>query len=259
MWPIFIINLDRAQDRLRVSERLMREAGLDFVRVGACDGTRLSRAAVEAHVGPTPPPFAKRPMTAPEVACFISHRTVWERVARSEWPGAVILEDDFEFGPDFKHLLSSISEAPPDWDILKFYSNKPKRLLAASSLAGRYRIGVPRVLPMSTVAYAITRPAAAALAGCCPPFRRPVDLYLKHWWEHGGCVKLVMPAPVGRRHDHLETSAIRPAPASGALLSRFVRNILYQLAFKLNTARHAARRPMHARWVDEGTGQGDVR
>ena len=92
---------------------------------------------------------------------------------------------------------------------------------------------------MSTIAYAITRPAAANLSKMSIPFRRPVDLFIKHWWEHGACVKLVMPSPVDRRHDHLASSEIDPSRKDLSVsepLSRFIKNTLYQFAFKAKTS-----------------------
>lgn len=248
MWPIFVINLDRAQDRMIACEQQMRRAGLAFERVPACDWKSLGKSQVDACIASPAPPFAKRPLTPPEVACFISHRKLWGRIAAVEQAGAFIFEDDCQFEPRLRDLLAALSVGAPDWDVLKLYSNKHKRLFEPTSSVGQHRIGVPGVIPMSTVAYAITREAAANLYRTSFPFTRPVDLFLKHWWEHGACIKLVVPPPVGRREDHLETSEIRHGQTKGGPVSRFVRNTLYQLAFKINSARHASQRTRHRRW-----------
>ena len=254
MWPIFIINLDRSPERMAASERLMSEAGLTFERVPACDWRSLSQADIHRYVSCRPPRFAKRPVQPVEVACFLSHLTIWQRIAVGNSPGAFVFEDDFELASRCSEILSLISSRKPDWDMLKLYSNKAKTLTESAPLIGNYRVGNSKKLPMATLAYAITKPAAGRLANMAIPIGRPVDLFLKHWWEHSLCIKVMMPPPVQRRSDHLATSEIDPVRnkmARGNIFSRFYKNTLYQLAFEAKTALNSRWRPRHRRCFDE--------
>ena len=257
MWPIFIINLARSPERMAASETLMSEAGLFFERVPACDWRSLDQADMDRYVSRRPPRFAKRPIQPVEVACFLSHLTIWQRIAVGNSPGAFVFEDDFELAPRCSEIFSLISSREPDWDMLKLYSNKAKDLTEPATLVGNYRVGNSEKLPMATLAYAITRPAASRLANLAIPIRRPVDLFLKHWWEHGLCIKVMMPPPVRRRSDHLATSeidSVRKKMARGNLFSRFYKNTLYQLAFEAKTALNSRWRPRHRRCFDKENG-----
>jgi glycosyl transferase, family 25 len=258
MWPIFIINLDRAPERMATSERLMTNAGLTFERVPACDWRSLEQADLKRLVSPHPPAFAKRPILPVEVACFMSHLAIWRRVASGDAQGAIILEDDFTLVPGLHEILSRISSGEPDWDMLKLYSNKKKHLKQPVTLLDDYRVGNVDKLPMSTLSYAITKPAAECLANSTIPFRRPIDLFVKHWWEHGLCVKVMMPPPVQRRSDHRATSEIefvrRNMPQNN-LLSRFYKNALYHLAFKVGEVWNAGAQPRHRRCHDRKIGE----
>lgn len=253
MWPVFVINLDRMPERMAASSELMRRAGIPFERISACDYQQMTVRDLARVIAPHPPRFAKRAVTAAEAACFLSHRTVWERIAAGSSPGAFVFEDDFEFVPWIGDLLRDISKRPASWDMLKLYSDKTKTLRHVEFLASGERLGVPRIIPMSTLAYAITRPAAAHLAQCSIPFGRPVDLYIKHWWEHGCSVKLVQPSPVWRQASHLATSGIdgsRTAAKRANPAARFLRNIAYQLALEIRTELNRASRPMTRQWPD---------
>ena len=253
MWPIFIITLDRAQDRMSATRSLMDQHGLAFTRVAAYDWQTLDATDAQRFVAKPLPRFSKRALAPSEIACFLSHIDVWMQIGAGASSAAFVFEDDVEFDGSMSRLLSGISGREPDWDILKLYSDKAKPLADAVALPSGYSYGVPAIVPMSTAAYAITRPAARELARTSVPFGRPVDLFIKHWWEHGSCVKLVQPSPVSRRADHISSSEIEPhrnQTSRPNLLARFVRNGLYQLLFKHRTHVNAARRPTGRRWLE---------
>ncbi|TIL64244.1 glycosyltransferase family 25 protein [Mesorhizobium sp.] len=256
MWPIFIINLDRAQDRMSATRALMNRYGLPFIRVAAYDWQTLTDADAQRFVVNPPPRSSKRVLALSEIACFLSHIDVWTQIGGGKSSAAFVFEDDVEFDDSINKLLLEISSREPDWDILKLYSNKVKTLGDAVTLPNGYSYGTPKIIPMSTAAYAITRPAARELARASVPFGRPVDLFIKHWWEHGSCVKLVQPSPMSRRVDHLSSSEIEAGRGQSCLQNfwtRFVRNSLYQLQFRHRTHVNAARRPPGRRWL-EATG-----
>lgn len=256
MWPIFIINLDRAQDRMSTIRHLMDRHQLAYTRIAARDWQTLDEAEVTELVASPRPRFSKRDLALPEVACFLSHIDAWRQIGDGNSPAAFVFEDDVEIDDSISDLLSAISGREPDWDILKLFSDKPKPLTNPASLTSRYRYGTPHIIPMSTIAYAITRPAARELARKSLPLGRPVDLFIKHWWEHGSCVKLVQPSPASQQANHSLSSAIEPHRTPTGRqnrVARFVRNTLYQLLFRYRTWVYAARRPNSRRWIEANT------
>lgn len=93
----------------------------------------------------------ERPITRIELACFLSHRALWQRAATST-EGLVILEDDSVLSPRFS---STLGRLPQGFDLInletvgrrKFFARKPSflgdgfqvtRLLREKSGAGAY-------------------------------------------------------------------------------------------------------------------------
>ncbi|MCF3639147.1 glycosyltransferase family 25 protein [Rhizobium sp. TRM95111] len=254
MWPVYFINLDHASERRNRSTALFRDAGLEFRRIAACDWRSLSATDLSSSVARATPRFAKGRITPPEVACFLSHMRAWETIAAGTAPAAFVFEDDFALQPDAARLMADLSGQPPTWDMLKLFTNKPRTMGDAVLLDAVHCLGTPDILPPTTLAYAITRPAAAALARRSMPFSRPIDLYLKHWWEHGAAIKLVQPSIVVPRDEHLASSAIERARRNATdanPVARFLRNAAYQLSFRVSSSLYASSRATEARWVDD--------
>lgn len=242
MWPIYLINLDRAPDRLAQSGARLEADGLAFRRVTAIDGQALGG---DVRSAPRPP-FAKQATTPGEIACHLSHHKVWSMIADSQESVAVVLEDDFVLIPDAVRLLALLSHMPHTWDMLKLDCNRPRKLLESNAIAGGYRIGTPDVIPPTTIAYAITREAARVLSRAPPVTAWPVDLYLKRWWEHGLSIKVLEPGIARPADGHSLTSAIAHdrAKVRRNALWRFLRNIAYQIDFRYQMHRHAGRRAL---------------
>jgi len=251
LWPVFVVNLDRAMSRMSQSEAILKDRGIPFHRFTACDGRSLSEADIVRLTGCREPRFQKRLLTAAEIACYASHVEIWRQVAASSAPGAIVLEDDFDLSADAAEVFSAISSAHPTWDMLKFFSDKPKALREAEDLPGGFKIGTPEKLPMSTIGYAITRAGAAGLYQVMMPVRYPLDNALKRWWEHGCCVKLIQPSVVVPREGNQLTSEIaqtRRENLEGNLFLRFIANTIYQLSFKCGAFLNRRERALSARW-----------
>lgn len=261
MWPIYLINLDRSPGRLEKCEALFDSAGLAYQRFPACDWLNLSPMEIRKYVSDQPPLFAKSRISLPEIACFLSHVSIWRKIAVGPAPMAFVFEDDFSLEPGAVDAMSLLSESRPTWDMLKLHVNKPRASVGAEMTRGPHVIGTPTVLPSMTIAYAITRPAARMLAERCFPLRRPLDLYLKHWWEHNAAIKVIQPSLVSPCEEHIATSSIDAIRAEGKQMnhvSRFLRNLAYQAAFRFNMTVRAQSRPVDASWPDDEFAVGPV-
>ncbi len=255
MWPVYVINLDRATRRWDRSQAVLNRIGIPHSRFSARDWKQLDDAQLARSCRLKPDWRARAgAMTLPEVACYFSHVALWNIVASGDARGAIILEDDFDCAADTAEVLDAISSRTPDWDMLKLFSEKPRALKAATPMAAHYRVGTPYILPMSTLAYAITREAAKGLAEALVPIGRPIDIDLKHWWEHDAMIKLVMPSPFWRRDDYLESSEIDEArrqlddETKTTPPARALRNLVYQFKFHARSARHFRRRRGDQKW-----------
>ncbi|WP_416358350.1 glycosyltransferase family 25 protein [Aureimonas phyllosphaerae] len=82
------INLDRAVERRAFMERQGARLGLPLERVRAVEMGDIS-ADVDARLNGR----WERPLSGPELGCFLSHHAIWGEVARASGP-VLVLEDD---------------------------------------------------------------------------------------------------------------------------------------------------------------------
>ena len=246
IWPIHVINLDRAGDRMAAISDHLDALGLRFSRIAAVDGHAVP--AEIRHKLTQGAPRYKRPLTPAEIGCTLSHLLVWDRIARGPAPVAIVLEDDARLRPGAGAQLAALAAMPVNWDMLKLcHSNR-----TAAGAAGVSAI-LPRRMPPCTIGYAITRAAAAQLVMRWVPFSRPVDNQLTYWWEHGACVKIAVPALGGAAADHADTSAIAAGRVQkGGHLRRLLANLGVQAGRRIASIRHRGIRPRGRSWPDSG-------
>lgn len=250
-WPIHVINLDRSVTRRDAIEQEMLRLDFPFRRFSAIDGAELDRARFSGYPAQPEGAIIKKPLTRAEIACYLSHIAVWKEIAEGEHPAAFVFEDDATFREDAAGVMTEIARRTPDWDILKLYSDKTKNLFDREFLGSKYCYGVARILPMSTIGYAITKPAAAYMAERACRFSLPVDMDMKQWWNHQACVKIVQPSlcqPSEALQTSSEINQDRERLWAGGDVSRFVRNMRYQSATKWAVFRHSHMQRRRASW-----------
>jgi len=133
--PVFILNLDRRGDRMQNLASIFRNKmpwmGRMACRVGAPDGQSLGD-----HLNPKvisskawnkarnlKKPTMGGPLTAGAAALMMGHARVWERVAQSDQPWSIVMEDDInhihpKLG-DFLCQLRSEDGLDGKWDIIQ--------------------------------------------------------------------------------------------------------------------------------------------
>ncbi|KQQ82021.1 glycosyltransferase family 25 protein [Aureimonas sp. Leaf324] len=85
---VVFINLDRAVERRAFMEAQGVRLGLVLQRVRAVETGDIS-ADVDARLNGR----WERPLSGPELGCFLSHHAIWQEVARASGP-VLVLEDD---------------------------------------------------------------------------------------------------------------------------------------------------------------------
>jgi glycosyl transferase family 25 len=112
----YLINLDRAEDRLSAMSKAFAAAGVEFTRVPAIDGKQLSDEEMSRVVAGE---GRWGWLTPTEIGCFLSHRLCWQAIADGADPYGAVFEDDMLFGEQAGEVLSAISWIPDDADIIK--------------------------------------------------------------------------------------------------------------------------------------------
>ena len=118
-------------------------------------------------------------LTQGAIGCAVSHKTIWEEVAKTEKNLVLILEDDAVILPGFTQKISDIiAELPDEWDILYLGSGQhtaEKRL--SPHLARPSRI-------YGLFGYVINWQGAKRLLKHCFPLRYQIDTELWLNFKH---------------------------------------------------------------------------
>lgn len=237
--PILVINLAGSVERWRKASAELRSAGLTFERHEAADGRILPPEEL-ARLAPWCPDAFFKPLSPGEVGCFLSHVTVAERILREGWPRALVLEDDFLLAPNFSERLQDLLAIPgPPPDLIKIEGELRGGELVVTT-AGKQRLYRHRRPPSRTAAQLWSQAGARKFLATAHPFRRPVDVHLKHWWEHGLEILYVRPALVQDGDATGATSTIGARPASG--LGGAWRRLKYKTRFACASQWHYLRR-----------------
>ena len=236
-WPVFVISLKRAVDRRALSRRALDRIGLDFEFFDAIEGARLSDAELTAAYDAEKNAWQyKRPLSRPEIGCYLSHHALWKRIVDENLEGAVILEDDFAADASLKKVVDEIKGAALNGALVKLFARKPCAGLTVAPLKDKRRLVAPNRVPGLTLGYALDRTAAEMLLANALPFSRPLDMDIKHWWEFGLPVLVVEPPPlsVGVLGYKSGIGPSRDAVASdcaGGTMGRFMANLRYQFDY----------------------------
>lgn len=234
-WPILLINMLDAVERRHVSLGRLRSLGLEGKVLRAVDGRLLSaeerRACYSEDLNRR---VFKRPLSAGEIGCYLSHYEAWKIAAAGDRP-VVVLEDDFEAEDDLPDLLRCLQADDLPDAIIKLDTDQ-RRWRLIRRINSRYDLVDPWVTPPRTLGYVITPRMARILLGSALPFGRPIDLDLKHWWELGVRVLAVSPGPlrsaretVSQIDDGRLAVKQRISPAK-----RLYRSLRYQGSFHIN-------------------------
>jgi glycosyl transferase family 25 len=262
-WPIYVISLKRATQRRAASKRALDEMGAPFTFFDAVDGSRLTEAEVAAaYDGEGNARQYKRPLSLPEIGCYLSHYALWKRIVDENLDGAVILEDDFEADESFRKVVDAIRSAPLSGALVKLFSRKRVMGVTVASLGEPGRLVAPNRVPGLTLGYALDRTAAEMLLANALPFTRPLDMDIKHWWEFGLPVLVVDPPPLRIGALGLR-SCIGPARLAAATqanvgaMGRFMANLRYQFDYNVQLFQSRADGRRAVRRIREQFGAAD--
>ncbi len=197
---IYYINLDRSMDRRRHMEAQFAWLGLTCRRISAVDGAvlgadRIARAGYRQEAG-------RREMSRGEIACFLSHRNVWDRIGAGAEDYGVVMEDDLLMSRRAKAFLTTSSWVPDDTDLLKLETThlrirvgtaKTGSRIVLHDAGGELRVAARRLYPTSSGAgcYLLHRTYARWLAERYATFSWPVDY------------ALIGPTPFGHEPAHI--------------------------------------------------------
>ena len=210
----WIINLERSAERRSYIDHAVAQyfPDLDHEFITAVDGRTLSAEDRTGLVDEEAVSRAPRWLSPGMIGCALSHLAVYRRVASSEYPTGLVLEDDVVLSEGIERKIGEIAEdmAGAEIVLLHFRSFEPCRFTRdrATPLAGGQLLAEPLDLsqPHSSGAYLLTREAAGRLADVVLPIRVAPDSW-KYLRDAGGfdVLKCVVPYPIGVEPDFRTT------------------------------------------------------
>lgn len=173
--PILVLSLPGCAARLDPLRAALDRDGLPHRVAFGVDARRGLPPEYEAQVDRAGARrLLNRPMTDPEFGCALSHRAAWADVAAGEAPGAIILEDDARPQPGFAAIARG---GPLPFPLLQLAYHPPILVLRGGGrrLGGGMEARELALPAVSSVAYWLSRDAAAALLRAATPVRHPAD------------------------------------------------------------------------------------
>ena len=205
---VFVISLDRAVDRRAHMEGLLSQLGLKAEFVSAVDGRALSEADRGQYDSRLARLDYRSEMTDTEIACYLSHYRIYERICREELPLALILEDDIHIESNFMEAVSALAaQDDPEWTVARLQTQRGKllnprdeqhlgRRVCGLGESGLYQL---ETHVLGGCAYLMRLPAARTMVSYARSISRPIDQTLDRFWENGIVPYIVRPFPV-RQH-----------------------------------------------------------
>lgn len=230
--PIYVVSLISALERRKSVAEQMRQQDLQFEFFDAVDGRNVDEASInQVYDSATNSKRFKRPLSRPEVGCYLSHLALWKTIAQSDQSAAIILEDDLKILEPLSTVLASLNSLALEDVIIKL--DAPVSAPGngdGQMLQDPFRVYQPRAIAPMTLGYVIGRRAADRMLVIRERFFRPVDNDIKHFWEHQVPVHHIAPRIIGENKKLSLASHIDRArrTSKGNPLSRFVRHLRYQ-------------------------------
>ncbi|NDW07282.1 glycosyltransferase family 25 protein [Jiella pacifica] len=169
---ICYINLDAARDRRALMEVQAESFGIPLTRLKACEATGIDEATFERLSTRW-----ERPITRPEVAAFLSHKTLWEKAAQSP-DGVIVLEDDTVFAAHFVEAVQTVAQSGYDLVNLESFGRRKFFRKGRIETIGRLRLAEVLRDKAGAGAYWISPQGARQLLARADTHTAPVDAFM---------------------------------------------------------------------------------
>ena len=121
-----VISLKTAVERRKHIEHQFTIKGVDFQFFDALTPEKAKPLAEKMSLT-----VKNECLTSGELACFMSHVSIWQKIVDEKIPYLAIFEDDVFLGKNATEVLNSYTWIQPEWDIIKVEA------FAETVLAGR--------------------------------------------------------------------------------------------------------------------------
>jgi glycosyl transferase family 25 len=229
--PVFVINLDNSTERLESAQKQLTAMGIAMERFPAVYGKHLTLQQVEDcyDVDLNRIKF-RRPLSPGEIGCYLSHRSLWQKMVEQNIAVAIVLEDDIDVEVGFPDVIQQLRRLQ-GWDMIKLSDDRDGKGDQALPLDDTYRLVNFHKVPNCTTGYAISLSGAKKLL-TRKKFYRPVDVDLQFYNEVDLTLYSILPYtiwPSSRFNSEIDqmSSGSRKRDTS------FLRNLHYRVSLGL--------------------------
>ena len=185
--PIFAISLARdAERRSRMIARL-EELGAEYEIVDAVDGRKLDLSELGTRLRQDKARKKQGRVLSPaEVGCYLSHYSVWERIAAENIPAAIVAEDDAVFTADFSRVVAAAADIPHEWDVIHLRPNpRKKKETTLFQIDDSYSVCRMKGRVVLAIGYLVSAAGAKKLLSQLREINDTLDWALSAYWNTG--------------------------------------------------------------------------
>lgn len=230
--PVFVINLNRSEERRNYTSAQLNNLEISFNLIEAIDGKELPDDEVinSEKYRKFRSGLYSRYLRKEEVGCSLSHFKIYKQMLEDNIPIACILEDDNEYLPTFREILSELNSRDTDWDIL-YLGHRSGDTPKEAKTVNKERLNQLNAfvadaleLPHGTHGYIISKKAAGILLENAFPLNVPFDLFLGNSNSMGLKMKLLTPVCIQTNATFVSTIQDEHTIVPASWLSNYVRN-----------------------------------
>ncbi|WP_439273389.1 glycosyltransferase family 25 protein [Pseudochrobactrum sp. HB0163] len=181
-FPVYVLNLDRSEDRWKTLSSHARELGIALQRVPAVDGKLLQASERQFFDEPRFRRDHGKTVLPAEIGCYKSHLRALELIASGKAAAGVILEDDIRFSESFVPVVEAAMQVQ-GWDVVKLIHNRLVGFRPFMQLTDDIAIGRTAHGPLGNAgAYIVSKTGAAKLLQALGKMHLPFDVALERGW-----------------------------------------------------------------------------
>ena len=183
-----VINLPRAQARLRAMRKQFEALGIEFEIFDATDWRDLSEqdwALVDRNARDRE---GRRPLSDGMIACHLSHRKALGGVAEGENELVAVFEDDVTLAPEIGGVLQTLEQLYAsgwEFDIIFLHRQSMDKTFAPlKSVDEGIRLGITKFSDFGLLGYVVSKQGANRFLKHCPKVVHQADHALHAYWEN---------------------------------------------------------------------------
>lgn len=191
----YVINLERATDRMEHMQSELERIQLNYTRIEAVLGDKLAEPIKDFNERRFKIRTGKH-RNKREIGCYFSHMKALQCFLRSSSEYALILEDDINLPSNLTQLIEAAITHGSKWDLLRLSSSREGAYLRIAQLDETHRLAYNTKVLKNTGAYLINRSAAEKCLDHMLPMSLPYDVALDREWDYGFKTACIVPFPI---------------------------------------------------------------